>query len=153
MEPSAETTGAYTAERASVITGVPRSTIHAWARTEVLIPSISAERVKLWSDADLAALQTIYWLRHRKRFGVGAEIPATSMHAIRRALARLRALGEPLCRAEGTSLWVDADGEVHVRGPAGFETRRGQLVLPGALDLVAPFTPAEARPGRRYRRR
>jgi len=143
MEPIVEPTGAYTAERASALSGVPRSTIHAWARTEVLVPSVSAERVKLWSYADLMALRIIYWLRQRKTDEAGSEIPATSMQAIRRALARLRALGAPLWRAEGTSLWVDADGEVHVRGPAGFETRQGQLFLPGTLDLVAPFTTRE----------
>jgi DNA-binding transcriptional MerR regulator len=41
--------GAYAADRAAALSGVPQSTIHWWARNEILIPSVSAERVKLWS--------------------------------------------------------------------------------------------------------
>lgn len=136
-------TGAYTAERAAALSGVPRSTIHAWARTNVLVPSVSAERVKLWSYADLIGLRVIYWLRRRKTDEAGAEIPGTSMRAIRRALDRLRELGEPLWHPEQVTLWVDHDGELHVRGPAGPETPAGQLVLPDALNLIAPFTTKE----------
>lgn len=56
MEPR----GAYTAERAAALSGVPKSTIHYWARQDILVPSVSAERVKLWSYGDLMALRTIY---------------------------------------------------------------------------------------------
>lgn len=35
------------AERAPALAGVPRSTLYDWARTELLIPSVSAEREKL----------------------------------------------------------------------------------------------------------
>lgn len=52
--------GAYTADRAAALSGVPKSTIHYWARKEVLVPSISPERVKLWSYTDLLGLRTIY---------------------------------------------------------------------------------------------
>ena len=41
-------TGAYSADRASALSGVLKSTIHYWARTEVLLPSVSAEKVKLF---------------------------------------------------------------------------------------------------------
>lgn len=134
-------TGAYTAERAAALSGVPRSTIHAWARTNLLVPSVSAERVKLWSYADLMGLRVIYWLRRRKTDEAGAAIPGTSMRAIRRALDRLRELGVPLLQPD--QVWVDPDGELHVRGPAGPETPAGQLVLPDALNLIAPFTTSE----------
>lgn len=56
MEPR----GAYTAERAAALSGVPKSTVHNWARQDILVPSVSAERVKLWSYGDLMALRTIY---------------------------------------------------------------------------------------------
>ena len=61
-----ESRGAYTAERAAALSGVPKSTVHYWARQDILIPSVSAERVKLWSYGDLMALRTIYWLRQTK---------------------------------------------------------------------------------------
>jgi len=41
------TIGVYTAERAAALSGVPKSTIHYWAREGVLAPSVSAEKVKL----------------------------------------------------------------------------------------------------------
>lgn len=34
--------GAYTADRAAALSGVPKSTIHWWARHDVLVPSVSA---------------------------------------------------------------------------------------------------------------
>lgn len=53
MEPRGE----YTAERAAALSGVPKSTVHYWARQGILIPSGSPERVKLWSYGDLMALR------------------------------------------------------------------------------------------------
>jgi DNA-binding transcriptional MerR regulator len=84
--------GAYTADRAAALSGVPKSTIHYWARKGYLVPSVSAERVKLWSYTDLLALRTIYWLRQPKRTHEGQEIPASTMPAVRRALQALQAL-------------------------------------------------------------
>jgi DNA-binding transcriptional MerR regulator len=75
-------TGAYTADRASALSGVPKSTVHYWSRHELLSPSVSAEKVKLWSYADLMGLRIIYWLRQRKTDSAGAEIPRTSVKAI-----------------------------------------------------------------------
>ena len=39
--------GAYPAERAAALSGVTLSTVHWWARNDVLVPSVSVERVKL----------------------------------------------------------------------------------------------------------
>ncbi len=141
--PRMQSTGAYSADRASALSGVPRSTIHYWSRTELLAPSVSAERVKLWSYADLMGLRIIYWLRQRKTDVAGAEVPRTSMRAIRHALGKLRALDEPLWHPEQASIWVNGDGEVHVRGPAGPQTLRGQTLLPDSINLIAPFDTRE----------
>ncbi len=140
-------TGAYNADRASALSGVPRSTIHYWARTDVLVPSVSVERVKLWSYADLMGLRIIYWLRQKKTGEAGAEIPATGMKAIRDALGRFREIGEPLWHPDEASIWVDATGELHVRGPGGPETLDGQLVYPDAINLIAPFSTREGLKG------
>jgi len=63
-------------------------------------------------------LRIIYWLRQRKTDAKGAEIPPTSMKAIRKALDRLRELDEPLWDHEA-SVWVDGNGDLHLKGPAG----------------------------------
>lgn len=136
-------TGAYSAKRASALSGVPQSTIHYWSRTKLLTPSVSAERVKLWSWSDLMGLRIIYWLRQKKTVVPGAEIPRTGMKAIRRGLSRLREIGEPLGHPEAASLWIDADGEIHVGGPAGPETLAGQTLIDGSINLIAPFTTRE----------
>jgi hypothetical protein len=61
-----ETGGAYSAERAAALSGVPKSTIYYWARNGHLIPSVSKSPL-LWSYTDLLALRTIYWLRRPKK--------------------------------------------------------------------------------------
>jgi len=142
-----QSTGAYAADRASALSGVPKSTIHYWSRTELLVPSVSRSKVKLWSYADLMGLRIIYWLRQQKTDVAGAEVPATSMRAIRRALRRLAALEEPLWHPEQASIWVDPAGEIHVRGPSGPETLTGQAVLRDAIDLIAPFPTREGLKG------
>jgi uncharacterized protein (DUF433 family) len=136
-------TGAYNADRASALSGVPRSTIHYWSRHELLAPTVSAEKVKLWSYADLMGLRIIYWLRQQKTDTRGAIVPPTSMKAIRRALARLRRLDEPLWDLGQASIWVDGSGELHLKGPAGPETLEGQTVVADAINLIAPFTTRE----------
>lgn len=138
-----QSTGAYNADRAAALSGVPRSTVHYWARTGVIRPSVSGERVKLWSYGDLMALRVVYWLRQRKTTDGGAQIPATSMKVIRRALGQLHKLDTPLTEDGRGSVWVDAGGELYVRNDAGAETVAGQAVIVDAIDLVAPFTTAE----------
>jgi hypothetical protein len=117
---------------------VPRSTIHYWSRHELLAPAVSAERVKLWSYADLMGLRIIYWLRQRKTDAAGAEIPPTSMKVIRRALDRLRKLDAPLWDDQA-SVWVDGHGNLHVKGPAGPETLAGQTLV--AEGIERPLVP------------
>ncbi len=70
-----EARGAYTAERAAALSGVPKSTVHYWARQGILVPSVSPVRVRLWSYSDLLALRTIYWLRQTKQDPSGREVP------------------------------------------------------------------------------
>jgi uncharacterized protein (DUF433 family) len=134
--------GAYTAERASALSGVPRSTIHYWARTGILMPTISPTRVKLWSYTDLMGLRTISWLRHRKATGEGSDIEATTMPAVRAALDALADLDLDLWTEDsGPNVMVDPNGGIHIRLPTwGPEDLAGQRPLDAELfDLVAPF--------------
>ena len=136
---------AYTADRAAALAGVPRSTVHYWARTELLVPGVSPERVKLWSYSDVVALRMIGWLRQTKHTVDGHEVPPTRVPMIRRALGVLRKLDLDLWSEEhGPSLLIDRAGSLHLKrdgvvstlpGPASGE----QLVQPEVLDLMAPF--------------
>ena len=136
---------AYAADRAAALAGVPTSTLHYWAREEILVPSVSQERVKLWSLADLMSLRTISWLRGSKANPAGHEIPATSMPAVRRALTALRGLDLSLWGTDGQStVLVDHQGRIHIRQPSGMVVRPlrdglQQVVADEVLDLAAPF--------------
>ncbi len=66
--------GVYDAPRAAALAGVPRSTLHLWARNGFFRPSISPEpRTRLWSWADLLTLRAIDWFR--KGRGTGKKVP------------------------------------------------------------------------------
>jgi uncharacterized protein (DUF433 family) len=122
-------TGAYTAERAAALSGVPRSTLQRWACNDVLVPSVSAHRTKLWSYGDLLAVRVIYWLWQRK--SLGSEVPPTGIDTVRRALAQLRKISVP-----GRSLLIDSNGQLT------FKIARGAQE-PDLLDPVAPFVTRE----------
>jgi uncharacterized protein (DUF433 family)/DNA-binding transcriptional MerR regulator len=139
--------GAYTADRAAALSGVPKSTIHWWARHDVLIPSVSATRVMLWSYADLMGLRVIYWLRQRKTTQLGVEIPRTSMPAIRRALKELRKLELSLWDQDRPTLLVDGNGHLYLKRSEKVQDLTGQVVGEPLLDLISPFTTAEGTRG------
>lgn len=135
-----ELAGAYTADRAAALSGVPRSTIHYWANHEILVPSVSAERVKLWSFADLLALRVIYWLRQPKVAADEREIPRTTMTGIRRALRKLGALELELFERGRPTIGVSRGGEVVIMPPGRPpELTSGQLLNQGLIDIIAPF--------------
>lgn len=140
--------GAYTADRVAALAGVPRSTVHYWARNEILEPSVSVRRVMLWSYVDLMGLRMIYWLRQAKELGDGKTVPASSMPAVRRALGQLRELDLSIWTGNGGgSISVDRAGEIHVDVNGSHEVGGRQRVLdPDMVDLVRPFaTPQETR--------
>ncbi len=134
--------GAYPADRAASLSGVPKSTIHDWARKQVLVPSVSPVRVKLWSYSDLMGLRTIQWLRHDKTAPSGDDVPATSMPKVRRALKTLAALDLRLWTEEGgPGVAVDRSGEVHLDTQGSTLSAEGQDSLDAELlDLIRPFS-------------
>lgn len=132
--------GAYFADRAAALSGVPLSTVHDWARKDVLVPSISPERIKLWSYADLMGLRIIHWLRHAKVTEDGTEIPRTTMSAVKRALEQLAELDMALWTEEsGPSVVVDRSGEILVSTQPHHEAAARQRVLDDELEVLAPF--------------
>ena len=142
--------GVYTADRAAGLSGVPKSTVHYWARKEILVPSVSAERVKLWSYADLMGLRTIYWMRQPKRASDGRDVPRTAMKAVLRALSELRDLDLSLWTENGAPrVAVDRGGHVWLRTePGAVQRLDGQRPLDAEwLDLIEPFSTSEGTKG------
>jgi uncharacterized protein (DUF433 family) len=137
-----ELRGAYPADRAAALAGVPLSTVHYWARNEILVPSVSPTKVKMWSYTDLMGLRTIYWLRQRKVTTEGSQVPATTMPAVRRALAHLRELDLELWTEQGGPVVrVDPSGRIYIESvPGEVETPQGERPLDAEwLNLIAPF--------------
>ena len=84
--------GVYGGRRAAALAGMPYSTLHYWAREGVVVPSISPERVRLWSWSDLLKLRAVKWLRENRQVG---------MSRVRDLLSEIDALGlaqEPMQR-------------------------------------------------------
>lgn len=134
--------GVYEAARASALAGVPLSTLYLWAREEIVIPSISPERVKLWSWSDLVAARAVYWLRHPSE-----ERQPTPMGQVRALIERFEAedvsLGQALVSQE-FSLAVDPTGTPHLTTHGTMTEARGrwrQGVSEDVMkDFLAPFS-------------
>jgi uncharacterized protein (DUF433 family) len=138
--------GAYTADRAAALSGVPKSTVHYWAGNEILIPSVSVERIKLWSYSDLMGLRVIHWLRDAKPGYGGHDVPRSSMPSVKRALAALRDLNLTLwSEGHGPRVAVDRKGEIYLR-TTPLQRPSGQSVIEhDQLNLQAPFPAGEER--------
>jgi uncharacterized protein (DUF433 family) len=137
--------GAYEADRASALSGVPESTLYLWARETLVAPSISPEKIKLWSWADLVTARAIYWLRHPAE---GGPRKPTTMARVRDLLHAVDALADRVSMGEllGTSalqLYVDPAGVPHVEiagvlreGRHGYRQMEHRDVV---IDLLAEF--------------
>lgn len=157
--------GAYPADRAAALSGVPKSTVHYWARKEILVPNISDVRIKLWSYSDLMSLRTIAWLRATKTAPEGHDVPATAMSAVRRALKELAELDLDLWTEDaGPNVAVDRGGGIvldvrdhpqHADGQQLLDADQFQLLRPFEIsretrgpDLVAPRPRLRIIPGK-----
>src|SRR5215210_660894 len=141
-----EISGAYSAERAAALAGVPKSTIYYWARRGHLTPSVS-RRPLLWSFTDLLALRTIYWLRQPKS-AFDREVPATSMSKVKRALEQLRRLDLDLFEDGRPTVAVTNQGEVAVNVDAmALRLSDGQFLNPELVDIIGPFEGLEGAKG------
>jgi uncharacterized protein (DUF433 family) len=144
---------------------VPKSTVHYWARREILVPSISDVRIKLWSYSDLMSLRTIAWLRATKTAPDGQDVPGSAMRAVRRALSELAGLDLDLWSEDvGPSVAVDRGGNIvldaqahpqHVGGQRLLDADQFQLLRPFEItrelrgpDLVAPRPRLRIVPGK-----
>jgi len=136
--------GAYPALRASVLAGVPKSTVYHWARKGVIVPSVSQTKEKLWSYGDLVGLRIVHWLRKQKLVDEQI-VAATPMKQVRITLAHLDAQGIDLWRPHADSvgsspLLVDRSGKVLIESGDGVRDVRGQQALGKVFcRLLGPF--------------
>lgn len=138
--------GAYTAERAAALSGVPKSTVYYWARKGHLTPSVS-DKPRLWSYTDLLALRTIYWLRQPKR-AFERDVPGTSMPKVRRALAELRELRLDLFEEGRPIVAVTFKGEIVIDADAvPLQLVNGQYVERELVNIIGPFEGLEGTNG------
>lgn len=136
--------GCYDASRAAALSGVPKTTVYWWASHGVVVPSVSSVREKLWSYSDLMALRVVSWLRHAKPADGGADLPASPMPKVRKALALLDELAlDPWSPEAGAAspLLVDRAGDIYVRADDSMlNLHRQPVLLPNdVLGLTAPF--------------
>jgi uncharacterized protein (DUF433 family) len=135
--PSPTITEAYPAERAAPLAGVPKSTLHYWASNGIWRPSVSPERIRLWSLSDIVMLRVIYWLRRAdKRLGPDElPIPRTKMTLVRAAIGKVLAQnGAPANR-----VFVDAGGDVILGDEHGLAKLNGQQLVVPALDVLSEY--------------
>ncbi len=134
--------GVYAAPRASALAGVPLRTLYEWANQEVVVPSISPEKLKLWSWSDLVAARAVYWLR-RPQDGR----KPTPMRQVRALIERIEAgevtLGQALT-SHSVVLSVDPSGVPHIEtegvlteGRAGWRQSVSGEVM---QDILHPFS-------------
>ena len=121
---------------------MPQTTLYWWARQRIVVPSVSPDREKLWSYADLMGLRIVSWLRHTK----SNQVPASPMPQVRKALAILADLDLGIWDAgvRRSPLAVDRRGAIFVRHDDDVLNSQGHptLLPEDNLDLTAPFTVA-----------
>jgi uncharacterized protein (DUF433 family) len=138
--------GAYPAERAAALSGVPKSTLYYWARKGHLVPSV-AQKPMLWSYMDLLALRTVYWLRQPK-VAFDREVPPTSMPKVKRALEQLKALDLELFEEGRPVVAVTLAGEVAINADAvALQLVSGQHLNRDLVNIVGPFEGLEGTKG------
>ncbi len=127
--------GIYDANRASALAGVPRSTLHYWARHGIVRPGVSPDpRTRLWNWGDLLLLRLVHWLRADK-----PEAARTGMPEVRAMVASLERSfarrDEALSRVQ-----VTRDGRIVLDDPDHqMLVASGQILLSDVLELVKPF--------------
>jgi uncharacterized protein (DUF433 family) len=138
--------GCYEAGRAAALSGVPVSTVYYWAKTGVVVPSISPMREKLWSYADLMTLRVVSWLRRPKGMDHGV-VRASPMRQVRETLAFLDRHGIDLWQsgaAGADPLLVDRGGKIRIRNCDGSLTdSAGHSTLElhaEYLNILAPYS-------------
>lgn len=113
--------GRYTAERASQLSGVPRSTVYDWARNDILVPDYALGRPMHWSYRDLVFLRLVAWLRSREW---AREDAAARALLVRRVLTDSEVQPERV-RTDGHAFLLEGETADRLSGAQVFESMVG----------------------------
>lgn len=127
--------GRYAADRASQLSGVPKSTVYNWRRERVFVPDFSEASPTMWSYRDLVLLRLLAWLRQG---GMDRPVASQKVDSIKTQLSH----GVEIRFIHAT------DKDVVLNGPSGAaaEDDRENLLpstdfyaLLGTFDLLEPI--------------
>jgi len=123
--------GRYSVDRASQLSGVPRSTIYDWNKNLIVVPDFSRTNPMQWSYRDLVFLRLTAWLR-------GQGMPRLEV------AERVVVLRSLLDTTDDDVTVVHSDGNVFMVAPAELDRFTGAQVMSGMLKYVPEFDLAEA---------
>lgn len=133
--------GRYSAERASQLSGVPKSTIYDWRRERIFTPDFTAAFPAMWSYRDLVLLRLLAWLRQG---GMARPLAAENVADVKQQLTNGKQVR--LIRATRRDVILDdGDGTVVSDDRANLLPSSDFYGLLAAFDLHEPI--AELRPG------
>jgi hypothetical protein len=125
--------GRYIADRASQLSGIPRSTLSDWRREGIYVPDFGAADSTGWSYRDLVYLRLLGWLRH-----LGTPLPAAARRV--RAVKTLIEKGDDVrhLRANGKTLLINEEATSRFDEPnlLPFHNLFG---LVSTFDLIDPI--------------
>src|SRR5437588_3324815 len=101
--------GRYSADRASQLSGVPRSTLYDWRRESVYAPDFDGASPVAWSYRDLVYLRLLAWLR---QLGMPRPRASDRVAAVKQRVvdgAEIRRI-----RTDGRTLVLDDDGDAQL---------------------------------------
>jgi uncharacterized protein (DUF433 family) len=126
------TRGRYQAERASQLSGVPRTTVYYWAREGLLVPDHYHLHPKSWSYRDLVLLRMFAWLRLK-----GMAPPRAGQRAVevRQRLDRGELPGNGSVRSDGSIFLI---GDAAVDELTGIQLFDVLVPLVDRFDMLMP---------------
>jgi uncharacterized protein (DUF433 family) len=132
--------GRYEAERASQLSGIPKSTIYDWRRAGVFAPDFAGANPMAWSYRDLIYLRLLAWLRGR---GMDRPYASDLVLAIRQEIQS----GDRVDK-------IRTDGRIILRDQEAISRYSGENVFPldevlamfSEFDLLEPIKELGDRP-------
>lgn len=119
--------GRYTVDRASQLSGVPRSTLYHWAKVGHLVPDFGSWDPMQWSYRDLVLSRLFVRIRSK---GMAPAVTSAEVKKIRRDLSR--GTLDPTSPIRATKIGVFT-GDRHV------DRLTGAQAMPTVLQMLDPF--------------
>ena len=119
--------GRYGADRASQLSGIPRSTLYWWARRPALEPDYVNAKPMLWSYRDLVFARLMGWLRVG---GMPLDLAAERVAWLKERLRYLKDETIGVVRVGGRAMFL---------GPEDIDQMTGQALLDGISSFLPSF--------------